>query len=140
MDVKLGLADPDGEEAADPDGEEAADPAAELVVLAPLCEDPEPEAVAEDEAGEDFCVVDGAEVLDFADADGVLVLGLGDELALALELKLPAGTTCPPWTLLAEVEVVVFAAADLYAASVSPEEGGLMTPAMPDWQWPGVEQ
>ncbi len=128
MDVKLGLADPDGEEAADPDGEEAADPAAELVVLAPLCEDPEPEAVAEDEAGEDFCVV------------GVLVLGLGDELALALELKLPAGTTCPPWTLLAEVEVVVFAAADLYAASVSPEEGGLMTPAMPDWQWPGVEQ
>ena len=53
-----------------------------------------------------------------------------DRTALELETMLPAGTTTPPCTF-PEVVVEAPCAAFLYAASVSPEFGGLTTPAMP---------
>jgi len=58
---------------------------------------------------------------------------------LALE-TLFAFTTVPPCTLPTELDEEVPAAADWYAAMVSPVAGGLTTPAMPPWQCVGVEQ
>jgi len=64
------------------------------------------------------------------------------ELLVAL-LELPpaaaeawaAVSTMPPKTELGELLELVWAAADLYAASVFPLDGWLTTMTMPDWQW-----
>jgi len=51
--------------------------------------------------------------------------------ALELEPELPTGATTPPSVLPDVVVEEVPPAAVLYAARVSPEEGGLTTPTMP---------
>jgi len=71
---------------------------------------------------------------------GVLAVVPALELEPELELEPPTGTTTPPCTLPAEFDDEVPAALDLYVARESPDAGGLMTPAMPDWQCDGVEQ
>jgi hypothetical protein len=65
---------------------------------------------------------------------------LTTELPAGAEGCVPTGTTLPPCTEAPPSEVVVMAAAAMYIARVSPEEGGLTTPAMPDWQWEATEQ
>jgi hypothetical protein len=84
--------------------------------------------------------VDGVEA-DAEDVDLALA-GVVVELETTLELEEtePAATTFPPDALPAEEEEEVPAAAALYAASESPDAGGLTTPAMPPWQWVGVPQ
>jgi len=62
-----------------------------------------------------------------------------DKAAPELVTLLPTGATTPPCVFPDEV-VEVPCAALLYAARVSPEDGGLTTPAMPPWQWLGVPQ
>jgi hypothetical protein len=49
------------------------------------------------------------------------------------------GTTEPPCGVLINCDEEVKAAAALYSSMDWPE-GGLITPAMPAWQWPGVPQ
>jgi hypothetical protein len=121
-----------------------ADPATEpeAVVLAPglvvaPAPVPVPEAGVEDAPDDVAFVVDPAEVLDLGAVELPLALGLWLEPELGLD---PAGATTPPCTFPDELEVWVPAAADLYAARVLPDEGALMAPTMPAWQWPGVLQ
>lgn len=77
--------------------------------------------------------------LEAAELFGVEV-GLGLLLELELDSELPTGTTFPPCTLPAELELEVPAAFDLYVARELPDAGGLITPAMPPWQCVGVTQ
>ena len=98
-------------------------------------------AAAEPEEVAEFPIVDPCSIV-----SSLLLVLLACSVLLELESSLPPppdpdfGFRTPPWTFPTEELDEVPAAADLYAARVLPDDGGLITPAMPAWQCDGVPQ